>query len=219
MTQDQELGWFARIWRGHVGLMKLFWFYGVAVTVFLWLIVSGILYRLAMGGMSSILFLFFAVVFLSVLVGYQVLVSVGMWKSAGNYEGPKVWAVLARSAVALAGVWLLADLLIFFQVASIDANDPSRNSGNVAAQIDRNPEFPFSGFWKGECGENFGLAIEPSPKGTGYSVSFCGPGGCFKPGTYRPDTTIVNDPMYKIVDKDTIDVTTQEGFSRYIRCQ
>jgi hypothetical protein len=60
-----------------------------------------------------------------------------------------------------------------------------------------------AGFYKDKASENFGWAIGPNEDGT-YYISFCGPGGCFKPGTYLPNTTIVNDPNYEVIDNDTI---------------
>jgi hypothetical protein len=78
---------------------------------------------------------------------------------------------------------------------------------------------PFAGFWKdGHCNDEFGLSIAPAgPKM--YSVSFCGPGGCFEPGTYRPNTPIVGDPAYQVIDNNTLGISTQDGtFQRYSRC-
>ena len=76
---------------------------------------------------------------------------------------------------------------------------------------------PLAGFWKGpDCSDNFGLAITPA--GDLYSVSFCGPGGCFAPGTYRPNTNLVNDPQYHVIDNNTIEVNGSDGFSKYVRC-
>ena len=79
---------------------------------------------------------------------------------------------------------------------------------------------PYAGFWKddGHCDEEFGLAIAPAGPGL-YSVSFCGPGGCFEPGTYRPNTPLVGDPAYRIIDGDTLGIGVQGGdFQRYVRC-
>ncbi len=84
-------------------------------------------------------------------------------------------------------------------------------------------DFPYAGFWKAhDCTASFGLAISPAGKPGLYSVSFCGPGGCFKPGTYRPDTTLVNDEKYWVIDLNTIEVSgcgKRAGqFARYVRC-
>lgn len=77
---------------------------------------------------------------------------------------------------------------------------------------------PYAGFWKDEnCKDNFGWAIGPIDKEL-YYVSFCGPGGCFKEGTYRPNTTILNDPKYNVVDENKIDFWSQSGWSTHVRC-
>ena len=39
----------------------------------------------------------------------------------------------------------------------------------------------FTGFWKVNCSDAFGVQIKEQP-GNWFSVSFCGPGGCFRPG-------------------------------------
>lgn len=81
------------------------------------------------------------------------------------------------------------------------------------------PSHPLSGFWKdGHCDEDFGLFIAPAGDKL-YSVSFCGPGGCFEPGTYRPNTPIVGDPQYQFVSENEIGIGSANGsFQRYIRC-
>jgi hypothetical protein len=81
------------------------------------------------------------------------------------------------------------------------------------------PSHPYAGFWKRPgCSDNFGLAIAPAGAET-YSVSFCGPGACAKPGSHLPDTKLAGDPDYRIIDKDTIDVRGTDGFSQYVRCE
>ena len=81
-----------------------------------------------------------------------------------------------------------------------------------------NAQSSFAGFWKVSCEDAFGLQIEPTAAGL-YSVSFCGPGGCFEPGTYRPDTRITDDPSYKVVNQITIIVKGRNGNEiTYTRC-
>jgi len=76
---------------------------------------------------------------------------------------------------------------------------------------------PLAGFWKEPgCKDRFGLAIAPA--GDIYSASFCGPGSCFAPGTYRPNTSIVGDSQYRVIDNDTIEVGGRSGFDKYVRC-
>ncbi len=74
---------------------------------------------------------------------------------------------------------------------------------------------PFAGFWKADLSDNFGLAIGSYGEGK-YYVSFCGPGGCFAKGNYRPITALTNDPEYRIIDKDTIEVHGT-GWTQYHR--
>ena len=76
---------------------------------------------------------------------------------------------------------------------------------------------PFAGFWKfrENCEDEFGLAIGPMGEGK-YYIAFCGPGGCGK--TDHPESTIINDPAFKVIDENTMDVMTKEGFKRIKRC-
>lgn len=80
-----------------------------------------------------------------------------------------------------------------------------------------NAEENYTGFWKGDCSEAFGLQIMPAV-GNKYSVSFCGPGGCFEPGTYRPNTTIQDDELYQVVSEDHLKVWGRDGWSDYFKC-
>lgn len=75
---------------------------------------------------------------------------------------------------------------------------------------------PFAGFWKSDLSDTFGLAIGPYGEGK-YYVSFCGPGGCFAKGDYRPITSLTNDTTYRIIDANTIEVQGRDGFSKYYR--
>jgi hypothetical protein len=74
-----------------------------------------------------------------------------------------------------------------------------------------------AGFWKENCKQDFGLWIAQAGGGL-YSISFCGPGGCFEPGTYRPNSAIVGDPKYRVKDAQTIEVLGLDGFAAYTRC-
>jgi hypothetical protein len=78
---------------------------------------------------------------------------------------------------------------------------------------------PLGGFWHGgSCENDAGLAIGPVGPDT-YYVSFCGPGGCFAEGTYRPETRIVDDPTYRLTPPDTLEVEGWLGtWSTFVRC-
>lgn len=93
-------------------------------------------------------------------------------------------------------------------------------SGDFTAEQSaiRTQEYPLAGFWKApNCSVNYGLAIA-SVGNKLYSVTFCGPGGCYKPGTYRPNTPIIGDDAYRVIDANKIEVGTPSGNFAYVRC-
>lgn len=91
--------------------------------------------------------------------------------------------------------------------------DSKRTSANIQSFLETDVNYPYIGFWKRNCSNNYGLAIEKAGDGF-YSVSFCGPGGCLK----GRKTTLVNDSAYRVIDENTIEVKGEKGFSRYHRC-
>ncbi|MHB8743850.1 MAG: zinc finger Ran-binding domain-containing protein [Sulfuricaulis sp.] len=213
-----------RLWRGEVSLIHAFWLYGV-IGILLLAAVSGFLWKrvLLFGDVGVTGMLFLTLLLIIINVAYLVIVAIGIWRSALQYSGRRAWSYLARGVIVLV---ILFDASIVYGVgygiyafrhSAQESDDPGKNSCNIADYLTATPQYPLVGFWKDDCSENFGLAIAPATGGL-YSVSFCGPGGCFKPGTYRPNTHLANDPNYKLIDNDTIEVLGGDGFSRYHRC-
>jgi hypothetical protein len=94
-----------------------------------------------------------------------------------------------------------------------------KTSVTVSEDLVPDPEYPLIGFWKGECSDYFGLAIDKAGNGE-YSVVFCGPGGCGS-AYGRPNTTLYNDPHYRVIEGDQIIVGYDYGpklHQRYHRC-
>jgi len=210
------MGRIARLWNGELRLAESFWLWGVVGTLTISLGSQFLLTRMIVGGFVSGL-PFFSYLFVLIGVGYLALVAVGIWRSATTYAGPKVWSWLSRGVV-VAVVVLNAYILGIVAIRSPeDMNDPGKNSCNIEDYLSPTATQPLVGFWKNSCSDGFGLAIDAQKDGF-YSVSFCGPGGCFKPGTYRPNTRLVDDPDYKVLDQNTIEVRGLDGFSRYVRC-
>jgi len=75
----------------------------------------------------------------------------------------------------------------------------------------------FTGFWKVNCTDAFGVQIKKQ-SGNLFSVSFCGPGGCFAPGKWMPNTPIIGDSKYRVVNPTTIEIGQEKGWERYTRC-
>ena len=75
----------------------------------------------------------------------------------------------------------------------------------------------YTGVWKGNCEDPFGVQIKPLRDGF-YSISFCRV-ECTAPGVYRPNTRIENDPMYEILSPTKIRLRHPEGgYSTYVKC-
>jgi hypothetical protein len=75
----------------------------------------------------------------------------------------------------------------------------------------------FTGFWKEDCEQGFGLQIlHHGPHGE-YAVTFCGPGGCGDPAEERP-TFITKDPNYRVISESEIKTRSGDGWSTYHKC-
>lgn len=86
----------------------------------------------------------------------------------------------------------------------------------LGACADSTPDF--SGIWKSNCRDYWGVRIQPSAAGL-YSVSFCGLSGCMQAGQWMPDTGIVGDPMYEVVSDTRLRIKRKDaGAFTYTRC-
>ena len=110
---------------------------------------------------------------------------------------------------------LLLIIIAYIAVGCISHRvDSKKTSASIQNLLEPDENYPFIGFLKKKCSNNYGLAIEKTGDGL-YSVSFCGPGGCMKSET---NTSLTNNPAYRIIDENTIEVKGKKGFSRYHRC-
>jgi hypothetical protein len=90
-----------QLWGGRLALGTAFWWYaivwGTAVNVAATLLAMAVL----AAGLSAVL----AVVVAALPIPYNLVVLVAVWRSAAGYQGPKLWADLAR---ILSLLWALA---------------------------------------------------------------------------------------------------------------
>ena len=96
--------------------------------------------------------------------------------------------------------------------------DPPSPNWHIERKAKKSKSHPLSGFWKRSKCHDFGLAIGPVSDKE-YYISFCGPGGCFEKGMYRPNSSIIGDNNYQIIDDDVIEVKSKKGFRRYYRVE
>src|SRR5438270_114716 len=77
----------------------------------------------------------------------------------------------------------------------------------------------FTGLWKEDCEQLYGLQFKPLEKRGAYSVSLCGPAGCLDPGTNRPNTTVQGDAAYDGLYAEEILIKNSRGdFTSYVKC-
>jgi hypothetical protein len=80
------------------------------------------------------------------------------------------------------------------------------------------PVTNYTGIWKGNCSDYWGVLITPAEDGL-YSVTFCGLSSCLDPGQWTPNTRIENDPMYEVVSSSEIRIKRNDrGYFTYTKC-
>ncbi len=200
------------LWKGDVPLWKTFWLFGIVGFPVLSYAIDFLNLALIKNIPSASIYFVYA--FAAISVVYLCFLLVAIWKSSTKYPGPITWNYLSKLAVISV---VAANVYSFYLVATIDTNDPGKDSFNIESALHYDENYPYVGFWKRRCSEGFGLSIDKASDSY-YSVSFCGPGGCFKPGTYRPNTSLIDDPNYRIISEDEIEVKGSDGFSKYHRC-
>jgi hypothetical protein len=150
-------------------------------------------------------------IILVILLGSALLASVAIWRSSTRSSAGRVWVYGAKVAVGLG--WLVAGFVAAGVVAF--RPDPETTSHTIQAELHPDPALPYIGFWKANCEDDFGLAIQRAAEG-GYFVRFCSPGGCFGKTRFTR-TTLVNDSKYRILDGDTIAVRMIPGRHRSLK--
>jgi hypothetical protein len=122
------------------------------------------------------------------------------------------WANVLTYALLLAlAVWFGRDPSVNVE----DRIDRARTSYNVASTIPKNQAYPMAGFWKNDCANDFGMAIEAAVDGK-YTIIFCGPGACGR-RDQSPAIDLQSDSHYRALDDNTIEALPEK--SRLFRCQ
>ena len=107
--KEGEMNIVRSLWKGEIRLVITYWIYGVVGGV-----VFNVLFALfeSTGVYESDEFGVLGVVGLLLLVSwivYSVLVFVGIWRSANNYQGPGHWAALAKIMVVVGAVSVVVE--------------------------------------------------------------------------------------------------------------
>ena len=84
------------LWAGNVPLAKAFWEYGVLYAILL--AAASTMGSLALWSVGQMALGF--IVHISPMP-YAILTLVAVWRSAGKYQGDRMWAGMARAAIAV----------------------------------------------------------------------------------------------------------------------
>lgn len=114
---------------------------------------------------------------------------------------------------------------IFDYGAKPDEGDKYKTIGDIRAYIaaENNPGTKdatknFTGFWKQNCDQAYGLQIMPYGDDGKYSIVFCGPGGCGEPSEGHL-TFISGDKRFEVVSEDElIEIGRSGDRETYHRC-
>jgi len=109
LEQPSNENFITRIWKGNAGLAMTYWIYGV-VAGLIWSIALEIIQPVPGSGTAK--------VFLSCMAAYFVVIYVGIWRAANKYKGRKAWISLAKFAVVIGALVVVIPVAIgFFQSA------------------------------------------------------------------------------------------------------
>lgn len=87
--------------------------YGLALTYWVFCVGAGVIFRIIFSSITSVNAL---IIVLIVYIPYTIAVMLGVWNAADRYNGPKVWAVLAKILVILGLLPLLSMVIAFLSV-------------------------------------------------------------------------------------------------------
>lgn len=115
-----------KVWSGKAGLARIYWVFGVLI---------GIAWGIPLSFVTPGSFLAISVV--ALFVTYFVIVNVGIWRAASQYEGPKAWAILAKAAVAAFPALLVVGTIMAIVLPATKKTSESVGAPNAQSeQID-----------------------------------------------------------------------------------
>ena len=98
-----ELARLADLWHGRLPLAEAFWVWAVGVGLALNLTTT----TLMLAALAADLAAGVALAVHLLPAPYNVAVAVGVWRSAGRYEGPQVWADMGRAGAIAWAAFLM----------------------------------------------------------------------------------------------------------------
>ena len=115
---EKKAGYIARLFRGDVSLPITYWVFGVLIGNVAFQIINAIIEFNYLEITTSQTGAWSVMAFYWVAIGYSIFMLIAIWRSAGKYQGRAIWASLARVAVVLGTLALVANFIIGLQQAS-----------------------------------------------------------------------------------------------------
>jgi hypothetical protein len=107
---------FLKLWQGQLSLPKTYWIFGVLVNIFLGIPIT--IYLELSGEVQQSYFSLYIGYFLIYLV-YNVVVAIGLWRSATHYDKSKLWKYLSKAVAVISLLFIV--LAIVLQVKSLSS--------------------------------------------------------------------------------------------------
>ena len=196
------------ILRGKYGLAKTFWLFWFIPSILIGILLSPLIYipfLIELNNKSYLLAAAIAIAVPVLYILYNIIMIVASWNAASLYSGLKIWPILAKIYV------LVSVLALSYGIyAALQPDDITDRTSSTA--------LPFEGYWQTSCSHNSGILIMYAG-GTEFSIQFCSGEGCSDPGKYKPNTSIINDPDYEIIDDTHMKIKDHFGFRTYTLCQ
>lgn len=85
-------GLLRRLWDGDVDLAKTYWLFGYVIAFVVGLLLTMATVLLVGWGLMGVQ---------ALMLAYSVTWAVACWRSAGKYQGPRVWAWASRATIIL----------------------------------------------------------------------------------------------------------------------
>lgn len=73
----------------------------LVITFWVWGFIGGIVYSILIGIILFVLGFFGPLAFTIIQLPWYIFIWVSIWRSAGNYQGPGFWAIIAKVLVVL----------------------------------------------------------------------------------------------------------------------
>tara|TARA_B100000029_G_scaffold502057_1_gene576654 strand:+ start:4010 stop:4324 length:315 start_codon:yes stop_codon:yes gene_type:complete len=102
MARKKNKNFFVKFWDGELSLPMSYWVVGVVISIPVGFVI-GVLTALINAPANSIY---------AFLIPWYVYIVVGVWRSSDKYKGPKFWAILAKIALVLGIVRLIAGMMM-----------------------------------------------------------------------------------------------------------